>query len=65
MLLRWAGEVRTEGKRTKTFCWAYAEQEGEMAVRPCKAYPPTSFRPPIYVQATLDVDLRQLHVRID
>lgn len=46
--------------RFRTLCWAYAEQDGRSAARPCQAYPPTSWSPKVLVRALLDDDLRRV-----
>lgn len=48
-----------------SFCWAWAEQDGKKAVRPCTAYPPTSWSPDVYVRGLLDHENKRLFVHID
>lgn len=56
--------ISKAGKHT-SLCWAYAEQNGKQAVRPCTAYPPTQWTPEVYVRGLLDKENKRLFVTID
>ena len=47
------------------FCWAWAEQDGTHAARPCTAYPPNSWSPEVYVRALLDTENKRLFAYIN
>ena len=77
MAIRWVDWGHIHGKpangdwtvwdagRHRSLCWGGGELDGDLAARPCTAYPPSGGRPAVVVRGLLDDEARRLFVHID